>query len=138
MGTAMGKLSGYALSIPLLPADHTYVLSDVGDIWPCPAWARWVGGTLLCSGTANLGEARCLSQPKSTAGLIYGITGVCHQMANRILLTAGGAVVSQARGYRGSFFAWGDYGKERGTGKLYCPTNYPWPELTTCRTSHRH
>ena len=54
--------------------------------------------------------ADCISKPWSTAKLVYGITGVCHQTANRILWPAG-VTVRQARGYWASWLLYGTYGK---------------------------
>lgn len=111
-------LTGFALPAALLPgADHTYVLSDQGHMWSC--FGRSSGGQTLCSGQGNAAFADCLSQPNSTAGLSYGITGVCHQAANRILYPAG-TFVDNARGYRLSVFRFSVYGK--GT----------WVELQAC------
>ena len=66
-------------------ASHTYVTSTDGYAWECG------GGTYgntnqLCAGTANTSIADCISQGwKSMAALGYGIDGVCHQAANRIM-----------------------------------------------------
>ena len=54
--------------------------------------------------------ADCISKPWSTAKLVYGITGVCHQTANRILWPAG-VTVRQARGYWASWLLYGTFGK---------------------------
>ncbi|HYR30105.1 MAG TPA: hypothetical protein VEU30_16690 [Thermoanaerobaculia bacterium] len=43
------------------------------------------------------------------AGVVYGLQGVCHQMANRVLLTSG-SVVWGARGFTESATMWGIYG----------------------------
>jgi hypothetical protein len=96
----MGSVSGYALKIPLVPAEHTYVESSHGHVWPC--FGRSAGGRQVCAGAGNTAQADCLSQPNSEAGIVYGGTGVCHQAANRILLPSG-QTVSGASGYRGSF-----------------------------------
>jgi hypothetical protein len=130
-----GTLMGYALMIIGNVADHTYVVSSHGQIWPCHG--RSTGGTLICRGTGNTAEAACLSQTNGQAGIVYGITGVCHQTANRILLPSG-QTVSRAHGYRGSCYMWGTYGLEITTGRCYSPPSNPWPELQTCRTTHTH
>jgi hypothetical protein len=124
---AVGIVSGYAVPIEGMPADHTYVLSDAGHVWPC--WGRSTGGREICEGLAELDDANCLSQPKSQAGIRYGFTGVCHQTANRILYPSG-ATVEAAEGYRYSVFAWGTYGR-RGM-RLYSPATFPWPQLVKC------
>lgn len=120
-----GTLDGFALSTLVGMADHTYVKSSNGHVWPC--WGRHSGGICICTGTGNTNQADCLSQPNSQAGISYGVTGVCHQTANRILYPSG-QTVSSARGYRGSFFAWGTYGLGP----------FPWIELHTCLTYHSH
>jgi hypothetical protein len=54
------------------------------------------------------------------AGVIYGITGVCHQMANRILHPANQTTVTHARGYNVSVLLYNTYGRRA------------WPELIAC------
>ncbi len=126
---AIGLVTGYAIKIPRLPADHTYVLSDAGHVWPC--YGRSSGGRAICDGLAELNDADCLSRPNSTAGIDYGFTGVCHQMANRILYPSG-ATVEDALGYRGSLLAWGTYGRDLSTMRFYSPITFPWPKLIEC------
>jgi hypothetical protein len=70
-------------------ASHSYVTSSDGYAWECG------GGTYgninpICSGTANSSTADCISQGwRSMAGVVYGVTGVCHQASNRILYETG-------------------------------------------------
>lgn len=131
-----GTLTGHAIRITALPFwDHTYVTSSNGHVWPC--WGRGAGGAAICSGTGNTDKADCLSQPSSKAGIAYGTTGVCHQTANRILQPAG-QMVSGARGYRLSVFRYGVYGMDAASGKHYVLPSFPWPELNTCGTTHKH
>ncbi len=105
----MSTLTGWAVSTAGGLADHTYVTSDDGrGPWGC--FGRSSGGKPICHGTGDGGVADCLSQPSSTAGIVYGVTGVCHQAANRILLPAG-VTVSAAKGYAASHFLYGTYGK---------------------------
>jgi len=104
-------------------ADHTYVESSTGSCYGC--FGRSTGGNALCSAGGNVDQADCLSGPNGTAGILYGLTGVCHQAANRILLPAKVNIL-KARGARGSVFTWGMYG--RGS----------WTELTTCQSGHNH
>jgi len=130
-----GTLEGFALSMQGLPADHTYVESSHGHVWKCHG--RYAGGTSICKGTGNTAQADCLSQPNSDAGIKYLGTGVCHQIANRILHPAA-VFVSGARGYRASVFIYGTYGKDLATGRFYSPLLFPWPELQRCLTSHVH
>jgi len=103
----MAKLYGHAVKISWLGADHTYVTSSDGGKWGC--WGRDSGGREICSGTGSSKRANCLSQSSSHAGIIYGVTGVCHQTANRILYPAA-AVVSRASGYWASIIMYGTYG----------------------------
>ena len=131
-----GTLTGFALKLDALPMwDHTYVASNLGHIWAC--WGESAGGRQICSGIGNADQADCLSQPNSQAGIRYGITGVCHQAANRILFPAR-QFVSGARGYRASVFVWGAYGKDPSTGRHYSLPNVPWPELNQCCQDHQH
>lgn len=76
--------------------------------------------------TGDLGIARCLCQSNApskthtpTCGTIfvYGVDGVCHQLANQVLwatkgLVAGPLTVSNARGYHISSFFFGTYGNQ--------------------------
>jgi hypothetical protein len=105
----MATLRGYAVKISWLGADHTYVKSSDGYVWPC--WGRSSGGRNICSGSGSSSQANCISQPSSHAGIIYGITGVCHQTANRILWPSR-KLVSAARGYWASSLAYGTYGSD--------------------------
>jgi len=130
-----GLLTGFAIPMILVPADHTYVTSSEGHNWPC--WGRSSGGRPICSGRGNVLKADCLSRPDSRAGVDYGYSGVCHQTANRILLPAG-VVVSAARKAIASFFAYGVYGLDLSTLRHYDPVDHPWPELAECENRHTH
>lgn len=90
--------------------DHTYVASSCGLRWGC--FGRHQGGREVCRGPGDSSIADCLSKPGSTTGLIYGVTGVCHQAANWILGPAN-ILVTSARGYALSVFTYGTYGKNR-------------------------
>ena len=133
----IGILAGYALLMPGQLTEHTYVVSGHNHTWPC--WGRSQGGKRICSGMGNTDQSDCLSQPNSQAGINYGITGVCHQTANRILYP-GGQIVSGASGYRFSFFAWGAYGLDLTIlPPRHCsPSSSPWAELQACRNYHSH
>ena len=132
----MGTLTGYATPAVAFPTiDHTYVISSHGHVWGC--WGANVGGGQICTGNANTDQAHCLSQPSCQAGIVYSITGVCHQTANRILVHTG-QTVSRARGYRQSFFVWGTYGLDLATLRHFSPSSYPWPQLQACVANHRH
>ncbi|GAK53733.1 hypothetical protein U14_05007 [Candidatus Moduliflexus flocculans] len=103
----MAILYGHAVKIDWLGADHTYVTSSDGGKWGC--WGGCDGGEVICSGTGSSKQANCLSQNSSHAGLIYAVTGVCHQTANRILSPAK-VIVREARGYWASVILYGTYG----------------------------
>lgn len=115
----MSILKGYAVATGIIPgADHTYVKSDNPAFsWGC--WGRDSGGKEICSGSGYASVADCISQPSSHAGIIYAVTGVCHQTANRILFPAE-VVVSEAGGYKVSVATYGTYGTDlfEWTGRL--------------------
>jgi hypothetical protein len=122
-GVPSATLEGWA--IPMVGRggpDHTYAVSSCGLRWPCPrVKGRSVGGARLSFAIGSSAIADCLSQPNSTAGIRYGRTGVCHQMANRILHPAG-ITVAGCGGYIMSVAAYGVHGRP------------PWPELSACYT----
>ena len=120
-------------------ADHTWVTSfDAPST--CPPhpeyWYSWgschgTGGETaardLGRGPADLRVARCICQPDiedfhptggnpAHGGIdLYGIQGVCHQLANRILYATAAAgtppaTVKKAHGYWFSRFLYGTYG----------------------------
>jgi hypothetical protein len=119
----MAGVSGATLeawTIPLVGAsffDHTYVVSSCGLQWGC--YGRSTGGIFLRSRIGNSAIADCLAQPNGKAGIRYGLTGVCHQIANRILHSAG-ITVDGCGGYNFSVATWGKTGRP------------PWPELQAC------
>ena len=119
---ASAVLSGYA--VPALRVrwwDHTYVKSSDGYSWGC--FGRDTAGMLLADAVSDSAVADCLAKPIQLptiyAGIRYGLTGVCHQAANRILYVSG-ITVAKARGYGFSVATWGTYG--RGI----------WPERDQC------
>jgi len=126
-----------------IPGDHTYATSVHGHIWPC--CGRAAKGSLIASGAGNTTYADCISQPASGAtapgsygSFDYGLSGLCHQITNRVLHPTG-QTVSAASGYRGSFFAWGAYGADYlNWMRRYSPGNYPWPEFDVCTKYHFH
>lgn len=129
------ELAGCAIPIPSNFADHTYVRSESGVAWPC--FGRSSGGKVICSGHGSFDHAQCLALPTGSGGITYGVTGVCHQAANRILWPAG-TTVSNAKGARGSIFVWGVYGRDLATGLAYSPRTNPWPEFSWCSQNHTH
>lgn len=131
-----GTLFGHAIPAQRLPvADHTYVTSSDGYAWGC--YGRCIGGVVICAAQGNTAEANCLAQPNAQAGIAYGLNGLCHQMANRILLPAN-QFVSQAAHYKYSYMMFGTYGSVVPFGTRYSPTHNPWPELQNCRANHIH
>jgi len=110
---SLSLLIGYKIPTVIPGADHTYVTSDNPSYaWGC--WGRESGGTEICRGYSKYSVANCISQAlplmkPGTAGIIYGVTGVCHQTANRILYPAR-VTVSEAGGYWASILAYGVYG----------------------------
>ena len=109
-----------ARAVPLAPRsvfDHTYVVSSCGLRWGCRG--RSAGGGLLRSHVGSSTIADCLAGPNGEAGIRYLRTGVCHQIANRILYPAS-ITVAGCGGYALSVSLWGETGPR------------PWPELQTC------
>jgi hypothetical protein len=116
------ELIGHAVAMAGVPFDHTYVTSSAGDRWGCKGRER--GGRIICRGSGRLGLAKCLACPGGMAGVDYGVTGVCFQIANRILWLAA-ILVEQARGYNRLFRHFGHFGLDRGRGPF-------WPERDRC------
>lgn len=147
-----GTLTAYALEGAFglsTRAEHTYVMSSNGHVWPCPLGARSRDGRPICSGIGNTSLADCLSRPHTKlkyAGIKYLLTGACHQMANRILYPSGQRI-SDVGAYdrlpflfgMGSFFVYGAYGIDPNTGNQYSSRpGFQWPELQICLASHAH
>lgn len=130
LGSLSATLQGWAtVAQNAQQWDHTYVISWCGTVgpWECgaPALGRSnsSGGKAITQGIGSSTIADCLSRPRGGlvyAGIIYGVTGVCHQMANRILHPAGQTTVAYARGYNVSVLLYNTYGRR------------PWPELIAC------
>src|SRR5260370_807296 len=117
-GVPSATLQGWMMPLIVAPyGEHTYVTSDCGLSWGC--WGRRIGGTALSAAMGSSIVADCLSQPNSQADIRYGLTGVCHQTANRILHPAG-ITVAGCQGYGLSVFTFGTYGLG------------PWPQLSAC------
>lgn len=130
---AMAALEGWAyptdyLFLEHVPggADHAYVVSSDGKRWGCGGGSQ--GGSRIARGHGSHRKANCFSQ--NTSGIVYGVNGVCHQIANRILWAARGIhTVHRAKGYVWSASIYGSYGSD-GPGwaarKLACQINN-WP-----------
>jgi hypothetical protein len=132
----MALLSAHAMPAQINPLwDHVYVASDIGHEWGC--FGRNSGGTMICSGDGDAYFANCLSYPRASnslgvylyAAITWGVDGVCHQAANRILypIGNGGLIVAVARGYWLSSTLYDDYG---------LGTLVPWPRVTHCANLH--
>lgn len=63
---------------------------------------------LLTSGRGSSIQAECISQ--GNAGILYGLSGVCHQAANRVSFSAQ-LKATGAGGYPQSVFTFGEYGR---------------------------
>lgn len=108
MGTLI--VMAYPTTLFAKAADHTYVKCGTGNkAWAC--WGGKTGGKELRRGTSSTNRADKIAQPDEKAGIkCYLINGVCHQAANRILLSAG-ITVRGARGYNVSESLFGTYGR---------------------------
>lgn len=93
------------------PFYHTYVLSSSPqDAWGCHGGTT--GGGYLCGGVAHLSLARCIDGGDE-AGIIYLVTGVCHQIANRILAAAATQIPEASDPQvRGSYLTFKRYGRD--------------------------
>lgn len=104
--------------------DHTYVTSSEGDAWGCHGAKG--GGKIIVEGDCNLNQSRCIAGKNDMAGIRYMRTGVCHQIANRILhpanirIDANGTTSS----IMGTYAVYGIYGNFSNTPD--------WPELRAC------
>ncbi len=116
-------------------ADHTFVICNV-DSSGDPLQFHCYGGVsgshqtypaITGRGDHRLAKAICCFNPDESrtdfdhktggrlllgdcCGIIYGVTGVCHQMANRILASSNSGIMISAAGYWASVSAYGVYG----------------------------
>ena len=105
-------LEGYAMPVQNIHiVDHTYVhsFSNGAIVKKYGCHGREDGGKVICKGYGDITWAEKIAKPDGSAGIRYGIDGVCHQMANRILYPAG-IIVSAASGYSLSSLIYGTYG----------------------------
>src|SRR5438309_889026 len=117
-GAPSATLAGWAIPAQTTPWwDHTYVTSTCGLRWHCRG--ADTGGSRLIAGNGSSIIADCLSRPNSEAGIRYLRTGVCHQIANRILHPAQITVVG-CKGYGFWVARFGPYGRGN------------WPEKANC------
>lgn len=122
----MTQMYGYALATIDNVADHTWVYTADGFCCACPDNdARGCSdddrrnGHIICQGDGNVGNGRCMAGSEDKflllpiqCGVVYAINGVCHQMANRILLATGNRDVNvkNAAGAVLSYFNYGTWG----------------------------
>jgi rhodanese-related sulfurtransferase len=97
-------LEGYGVFRASTRVYYTYVRSSAGDDWGCHGGS--VGGQRLCAGQGSISVAHCIDG-KDDAGIFYMQTGVCHQIANRILSSAGVNIPVHHPQVRFSHLAWG-------------------------------
>jgi hypothetical protein len=109
----------YPAFYPQSPVEHTYVkaIQGSGQELRCKCLGGDQGGDPLPGSGAsgpNLPLERihfmCSRFPCRWPKFLYATVGVCHQLANRGLESAG-TTVSKAKGYGLSFFFFGPYGK---------------------------
>jgi hypothetical protein len=119
--------------------DHTWVAADQQDVcwsalgssdekyycgsdhWKSGHYKHGGSRTLPESDEAKLKAVECMGSPKrshipltklpSSAGIAYGVHGVCHEISNRILYYTG-ATVEGADGYRLTRTLYGVYGTD--------------------------
>src|SRR5215510_12668423 len=122
----MTWMYGYAIAAAGPLADHTWVYTDDGFCCACCDLAGVRGcsendrreGHIICESGAGEGDFRRMAGPYETTlfiptqcGVVYAINGVCHQMANRILLATSNRVdVGKAAGSTWSYFTYGRWG----------------------------
>jgi hypothetical protein len=93
-------LTGYALptqwhpikQLHNWPLDHTCVAASTGEQWGC--FGRTYAedpsvATAVAQGPGDLLWTKEIAGPKGYAGIDFGVTGVCDQTSNRILIPAG-------------------------------------------------
>lgn len=110
--------------------DIAAVIKAKGSYWYCWRSYHPAGGTpghatgALGSASGNLALAKCLVMPNADSAsvpaargtiFVYGVDGVCHQLANQVLYATGVSggspqTVRGARGYAASTFIYGTYG----------------------------
>jgi hypothetical protein len=100
-------------------------LVPLGDAWGCRGWPT--GGGKLCDAPGSAAFARCIDG-SDLAGIFYFRTGVCHQIANRLLYPAGVKIpLGSHVQVRGSCFGYGQFGELR-QNRSWVPTTHRWPE----------
>jgi len=92
---------------PLSKLDHTYVVGSDGTRWECNGADS--GGKTIGNAFGDLSISHAIAGVDHKAGIVYGVTGVCHQMANRIL-SPSGITVKDAAGYFLSVASYQEFG----------------------------
>lgn len=114
-------LEGYGVFRASTRVYYTYVRSSAGDDWGCHGGS--VGGQRLCAGQGSISVAHCIDG-KDDAGIFYMQTGVCHQIADRILSSAGVNIPVHHPQVRFSHLAWGQFGRNYS----WVPPTHRWPD----------
>lgn len=118
----------YALAVKIGPLDHVYLASDTGKTWGC--FGRTSGGLKIAELVdADIDAAEKAAGPDGSAGIVYMLNGIDHQVANRILRAANpkaSVTVSRATGYRVSASLYGPYGRNLPDG--WSPATQVLPE----------
>src|ERR1700730_12871332 len=103
----------YAWAVKHGPINHVYLTSDTGKTWGC--FGRATGGVMIAElADADIDAAEKAAGPDGTAGIVYTINGIYHQIANGILRGANPkrpVTVRGVDGYRVSALLYGDYGR---------------------------
>jgi hypothetical protein len=129
---------------------HSYVTTSDNRVFGC--FGRSANGNLVRSGQGSSDHADCIANFQiggpsgwrgkliGTSGIVYGLTGVCHQAANRILRVAG--IMLPAKGYpliKRSVQTYGLIGREYGWLSVETNWRYRWnqclPNVAAPRTS---
>ena len=116
----------YITKVPILgqaKCHHTYVFVENQSrqvSFPCggsvdgvPCTEVYNDDDQLVSGPffGDLQRALEIAKHDKNCGIIWGITGVCHQMANRIMWCCDGHPVIKAPGWEASYALYGRYGR---------------------------
>jgi len=110
MRNKMGYLSAYHKPVanPLFSMlDHTYVVASDGTKWRCNGADS--GGEQIIEKSTDIEIAHSIAGANGMAGIHYGVTGVCHQISNRILYPSD-TTVKMVAGYFLSVATYGEYG----------------------------
>lgn len=111
--------------------DINAVIAAGESNWYCWGDFHPTGGTpdnqtgFIGSQAGNVAFSSCLVQPNADSSVsppargtifVYGVDGVCHQLANQVLFSTGSTssplTVKNARGYFASSFLYGTYGAQ--------------------------